>query len=373
MRELGYFRLKLRDFLIWSLKRVSDEKDLVIEAPRYFIPDEHYFSHKYCFLLHDLLTDIVVQGEKDGIFNIHVKLKDEETRKQFEEKSGRDFVDWLEQNGFELDVIMLIYKTVCLGLLSDLCHFVYEALKNSEKGKLTIAYALLRKPFVENLFYLEWLLADPVDFLKKFKGGEISALEIYNVTPERKKEIIKKAMEEADSKYWADHELIYELRYNKSSEQSFQSVWQQANHLITAARQYRTESTNFNFVFSGIEEKESQWTFLYSYLPILLHHAYEVVEALIANFAKRACHETDITDARVQVGFELWLKNSFWADHEDIGTINRMTEILKGIGSDCPRCNQRIEFDEPNMYLFYWDGALACPGCKSTVPLINEE
>ena len=45
------------------------------------------------------------------------------------------------------------------------------------EGELTVAYALLRKPLKDNLFYLEWMLADLPDFLGVFRSDGPDGLE----------------------------------------------------------------------------------------------------------------------------------------------------------------------------------------------------
>lgn len=131
---------------------------------RNFIPEEYKFAHEYCFFLHDLLANIVVVGEQEKIFHHRFKLKDPEHVKQLEGKSGEELAEWMETNGYAAEFYETNRRQIIVALLSDFCHFIYEALECSRKGKLTVSFALLRKPLKENLFYFEWLLADSVDY-----------------------------------------------------------------------------------------------------------------------------------------------------------------------------------------------------------------
>lgn len=344
---------------------------------RYFIPEEHRFAHAYCFLLHDLLTDIVVQGEKDEIFKVHISDGDGALRRSIENKKGEELITWLEQNGHEREAVKFVYKMVCLGLLSDLCHFVYEALRNSEKAKLTVCYALLRKPFTDNLFYLEWLLAEPVQFLTEFRSGDPARLDLFRNERLQKREerlsIIKKAIQ-ASNVIFSDADVLYSLRYDKGSPHSFQYYWQHANHLITTQRQYKTAPVNFNFLYSGEEERAAQWTFLYTYLPILLIHAYDVVESLIGKFALRKNHHIDVTDLRVRVGFSLWFGNSLLSDDPEAHP--QVLEELNDNSWSCPTCESRYRWHLKNAVLFYETGKLRCDQCRKSfdfASLINSE
>lgn len=134
------------------------------------LPAEFRFCHNYCFFLHDQLVETLISGEKAKIFRIRIKHKGKSEADEMANYSGEGLVDWLEAHGYKNEVRKLYYKQVCAALLSDLLHFIYEALQCSRKGKLTVAYALLRKPLKDNLFLLEWLLARPTDFLKRFEG-----------------------------------------------------------------------------------------------------------------------------------------------------------------------------------------------------------
>jgi hypothetical protein len=71
---------------------------------------------------------------------------------------------------------------------------VWVALKCVYLGALTPALALVRKPFKENLHYLEWMLADPATFLAEFTSGNLDALSISDSGEERRIELIRNAM-----------------------------------------------------------------------------------------------------------------------------------------------------------------------------------
>lgn len=136
----------------------------------YFLPEKYKFNHMYSFFLHDQLVDIIINGERKKKFNVKVKFDDRKLINQFKNLKGEKLYKWLRKNGFEDELGMLIFKQIYVAVLSDFCHFIHTALKCSEKGKLSVTYSLLRKPLKDHLFILEWLLANPNDFLKKFNS-----------------------------------------------------------------------------------------------------------------------------------------------------------------------------------------------------------
>ena len=75
--------------------------------------------------------------------------------------------------------------------------------------------------------------------------------------------------------------FIYNLRYSKKDEYSLERSWNLSNHLVTTCKYYKTESLNFNFIFSGADSKETQWKYLYSVLPYLLFYSIEVVQVVL--------------------------------------------------------------------------------------------
>lgn len=328
----------------------------------YNLPEEFHFSHDFCFFLHDQLVSTLKSGEKAGIFNYRWKFR-EGDKAPPEGVVGEELITWLEKNGHKDVVFILYYKQICAALLADMLHFIYEALTCSAKGKLTVAYALLRKPMKENLLYLEWLLADPASMLAAFDGEDIYAKSINRVFPEFKKvRVITEAIKRTEYVVWIDADFIYDLRYNKNFPAGLERLFQQANHLITSFRFMETERSNFNFVFSDEDCWSSQWEGLYSFLPFLLFHSVQIVEALISNFANRK-EGVDLTDVRTAIGMIFWLERSPHAANSS-SLRDDIRKSLGDIGLSCPECGKAIEFEDEQLLKLYWENALMCRACN---------
>lgn len=300
------------------------------------LPEKHLFSHEFCFFLYDQIAEIVAAGVDENIFNHEFSLTPEEMN-AFDDLSDENVMDWLEDNG-HIDVVYdIYYKQICVALLTDMANFIYEALSCSQKGKLTVAYALLRKPFKENLLYLEWLLADPISILSKFDLGKIKELSINSAfSRDEKVEIISKAQLQTNSEGWLDPEFIHDLRFDKNYDDGLEPLFQKANHLVTTFRFLETEKQNFNFVFSDEGSIESQWDHFYTYLPILLFHTVEIVEGLIRTFAERE-DQFDLTWIRTLIGFTFWAKSSdLEFDHSFM--ITTIRELMLCSPISCAAC-----------------------------------
>jgi hypothetical protein len=227
---------------------------------RNFLPEDLQFAHDYCLFLQDVLVNLVVEGEAKHIFTHRFDITNVADGEQIAQKSGDELVEWMKDNGYDAVWREVTRKHICVALLSDFCHFIYEALQCSRKGKLTVTFALLRKPLKENLFYFEWMLADPTDFANRFHmtlaNGKSSLPLPKDLPKERRLEIIRGAMTKTKNGGYASPEFIYELRYDKRCTYGFEQLFQKATHLVTTFTAH-TEGENFNFIFSGDNERMS--------------------------------------------------------------------------------------------------------------------
>lgn len=329
------------------------------------LPAEFKFCHDYCFFLHDQLLETLISGEKAKIFQVQFKYKNKNHAQEIAKLKGEELINWMEANGYKDEVRNLYYKQVCAALLSDFLHFIYEALQCSRKGKLTVAYALLRKPLKDDLFHLEWLLARPADFLRRFEAENQNR---FSLLPKFKEQeqiaIIREATKEAKQGV-ISAEFLHALRFKKSLPYGFEPMWQKANHLITSQSALETEPCNFNFVFSNKENRYAQWAGLYWFLPILLFHAASVFEALIGKFAKRVCHEFDIMPLRSTAGLLLCMQHPPIANKMDEPQ-RILKEQFESLGLKCPKCASLYVMNKRNLAQFYATGSIRCRnGCGS--------
>ena len=328
-----------------------------------FLPAKYAFSHDYAVFLNDILSAFVRDGEQVGLFTAQIRLKDRAEATAFTDAPDDHKWEWLKANGYGDALSGVIYKHVIVALLSDFCHFVFEALSCSRKGKLTVAYSLLRKPFKDNLFYLEWLLADPAGFIAAFSHDGPDKLEEFRSKRHLRFPLIEKAISQTSTRGMFDAAFIDEIRYDRKLEYGFAASWDQASHLITTFPAIRTSPESFNFVFLNPQDGE-QWEFLYSRLPMLLYYAIEVVEALIARLLPHPELLADTTSNRREIGYMLWTASLGGAD--------------LALDSDaiplppCPQCGLSSPMDKANMLSYYNDLKITCRGC-GTVNAIPDQ
>jgi len=281
--------------LILSIKAKKEilkmDKKVYFDTIDYYIlPEKYHLDHEYCIYLHDQLVKIIVEGEKLEVFKQSIK-----TKRKFPKIKGEDLFDWVREN-FPRQAKKYMIKGIFEATLSDALQFIFTALQSSTKGKLSVTYALLRKPLKDNLFILELLNTDKKDFFKRFKDPANLLNLGRGFSPEERKEIINKNAEKI--KFHANfNSIIFDSRYNKSA-RGFEPLFQKANHITTNANNLQTEEENLNFVFLNDESRDSQWKKLYKILPFLLRYfvdtAYYVLNKNITTRLKDDLNLIDI-------------------------------------------------------------------------------
>lgn len=330
------------------------------------LPPEHAFAHHYCFFLNDTLGRLIREAEANSLFAISINLErlTPEMRQEFQKAdlSGEELFSWMETHGYQDEINDLVERQVIGGVVADAAQFIYEALRCSEKGKLAVTFALLRKPLRENLLLLELLLTDRVRFLDML-ANDTEGLGIYSLPKsQRAMPIIENAVKMIGWENSFDPEFLYDLRYAKHKHFSLEPVWSKAMHLVTSGKHYATESNNLNFIFSGADATESQWDDLYRKLPTLLFYFVEVVVALL----KRVVGPDRVNDATTsqarQLGFAL-------AGYLQLPKRPFGTSHFAEFTSDCPLCGNPILDDIEGVMEMYLHSRVTCRHCSVRLSL----
>lgn len=270
------------------------------------LPDRYDIGHSLCFMIHDVLLHLLKYWEEGKFISRSISFRDDADRVSFEE--AEDVFAWLEQTRSIEDRAPILTTTVFPAVLSDMLHCFYEAFESSRKAKLNITYMLLRKPLQESLFLLEAIVADPIDFAEKLSTEplKLRALKVGGV--ELHAQRIQKVIDAIGEEDRLTASYIAQLRYDKSSTDSFDGVCNHAMHLFTEHKAIRTEPLNINFIFSDWESKLTQWSYLYSRLPYLMFYAHRVVERVAATIAPTHPEYLEDIDRRISAFILLWWK-----------------------------------------------------------------
>ena len=336
------------------------------ERPLYKLTEYEEFSHAYCYFVHDQMVDFIMSGEEAGIATATINFKEESHAEEIVRLSGEDLWYWLDKSGYHEELDEMTFHHISLALLSDFCHFIYEALSCTSRGKTTVAYALLRKPLKDNLLYLEWMLTDRDGFIKTMRLERIEDLSIQSIPKEKKIEIISNALEMAPTGPWINPEFLYDLRYAKSVGWGFESSWQKAHHLITTFDHFKTEGMNFNFIFSGDYERSTQSRYIYTFLPIIIFHALEVVRGLFRNFGIIVAGDEE-NATRTLAGLSYCVTQA-WDEAEEV-LVHGVEEIMDGLEMKCRKCGNQDFAGCELLRMIFEQYKVRCPKCGKTSPL----
>lgn len=137
-----------------------------------------------------------------------------------------------------------------------------------------------------------------------------------------------------------DAEFLARVRYEKGDEDSFAGSSDQALHLFTGNAAIRTEPLNLNLIFSGWDEKLTQWYYLYSRLPYLLFYARRLVENVCAGFAATDPAYLADMERRAAAATLLWAPNI--DQHYQHPAIDRFVAATRArLGRECAEAGFR--------------------------------
>jgi hypothetical protein len=268
------------------------------------LPKEYWPSHELCFRVHDVMTQLLVSGQRARAFYVSFDLPDEAAKREFENAS--DIFEWLEKYRPPEDRVNVLVTTMFPAILSDMLHCFYEALETSRKAKLGISFMLLRKPLQESLYVLEAVIADRAEFAQKLTEDPIKLWSQGIGGREAHARNIQKVLDAVGESDRFDAAYLAQLRYDKSAEDGFDGICNKAMHLFTDHKAIKTERMNINFIFSNWDSKLTQWSYIYSRLPYLLVYMHSIVEHVCKGLAPTSPAYLDDMRRRISALVLLW-------------------------------------------------------------------
>lgn len=237
------------------------------------LPEKFHSSHRFC-------VEMIKEIEKFIIEDDYIDLKKEKV--QIKAKS------LINENEHILDYLLRIEekelhdkyltKYIIYGTLIDTVYFIKEALSASSKQRLTVAFSLLRKPFVYNLvvilrtfftsdFLEEFNTKEDFDTTKLEKADLLELVDLSIMT------LITKSITKVD---------IYDFIFNQELPDSLINISNKALHPSTTRNKNNlTGIQNVNFIFSIKTDLDAQWDYFYSRLKVLLIYHVEVCDFVI--------------------------------------------------------------------------------------------
>jgi hypothetical protein len=142
-----------------------------------WIPTSERLAHEYCYFLHDACVRMLGEYEAAEAHLVRFQFHDEAEATQFQTVAGSESaIAGLRAIGRLDEARRVILNTITLAMVSDCLHHVFEALRCMERRKFIVALNLLRKPLLDNLIFLSWMLGDENGFYEAFTRESPEAL-----------------------------------------------------------------------------------------------------------------------------------------------------------------------------------------------------
>ena len=327
------------------------------------LPTKYRKRHQLMLYLYDILVDMLVKADKYQLSNLSFRFT--------KEINGEiDLFDELDRQK-DLDISEYVYiPHIFFSILRDLNYYLFESLSCIERGRVTVAFSLARKPFQDNLFYLSWILVQPHDFLEKIQYGAPREYDVSNLKGEKEFviDLFLKAKESIQyennfldfSKEILNPELLYDIIYNRKAENSLTSVFDQSIHLVTKNKNYPTEKRNLNFIFSDDKIWDDFWQLFYEKIPYILIY---LVEVAIAIFEKYFDIDSEI------VTFNRYIRNLkivFALSGEENKELESIFDLLfssDNLSMVCEECRKPYEFNAILVRELKEDYLYTCQSC----------
>lgn len=323
------------------------------------LPQEYWQKQNLCWYLHDVIMSMFTEIINKDLIKIRITLK--EDNEDFDKYDNT--LDWLKKTGRNTEFTTIVCKDLFMRLLSDFLNHIYEVLSNLERGKIAIAFELLRKPFKDNLLYMEWILFNDIELSNLVYDGEIDKyaqgksklnkdyiqkIVLYNVSNNRFiNEFHNKGLEES----------IYNIRYNYNSPYSLELMWNKATHLVTTSKKIRSE--DFNFIYNNEFDYNGNWKYLYGKIPILLLYTIGIVENIYDKYFQQ------ISSTVKKYNFLLILGKFLASNDDTLKSGDYLLNIIDGkLYLPCEHCKKIITLRKPESYVFYNYFNVICPDCK---------
>ncbi|PIQ19952.1 MAG: hypothetical protein COW65_17775 [Cytophagales bacterium CG18_big_fil_WC_8_21_14_2_50_42_9] len=247
-------------------------------AEYYFLPEKYHRKHDICEFLIGQIESFITEDTYKGlkVYVYEVNANDVETHDEH-------VFDFLLRTNRTKEHDEIITRQIIYGLIIDICYFVQESLLASMKKRLTVTFALIRKPFVFDLIillrlYLTEDFIQQFNTIEKFDTTKLEKDDLIELINFSAKILITTAIQPND---------VYNFIFNLSESDSLINITNRALHPSTTRnKQNLTGLQNINFIFSTEKEIEKQWDYLYNRLPLLLTYMLEVIEFMVNDTLK---------------------------------------------------------------------------------------
>ncbi|AHY16537.1 hypothetical protein [Streptococcus iniae] len=327
------------------------------------LPAKYRKRHQLMLYLYDILVDILVKADKYQLSSLSFRFTNE-----IDEKT--DLFDELERQK-DIDISEKVFiPHIFFSILRDLNYYLFESLSCIERGKVTVAFSLARKPLQDNLFYLGWILVQPHDFLGKVQYGSPREYDVSDLKGKKDfvidlfskaKELVQSKNSTLDfSQKLLNPELLYDVIYNRKAENSLTSAFDKSIHLVTKNINYPTEKQNLNFIFADDKIWDEFWNLYYQKIPYILLYLVEVVIAIFEKYIDIDEETSEFNQYIRNLKIILALSGD---DNKGLENIFDLIFSSDHLSMTCDECGNQFEFNTVLVNEIRGDYLYTCQKC----------
>ena len=249
--------------------------DKYMTEEQFKIEPQYSSNHNFLIYCNDVLVSLLKYADREKLSSVKINFKNKEEENNFANlKEGSYIFDWMQEHGYSDEMYELEYRHTFFSLVADFCHYMLESFECAAKKKVAVAYALLRKPLRDNLYYIEWLATEREDLLDKLVNSNADSLVINKCSA-------KKYIEKVEKIYGIAHQNgFFSFRYDKNDKKSLEKIWNKANHVITTHSYTKSAQGELNFVFLNEERIDEFIRYYYCVVPLVMSYAVDLIVAM---------------------------------------------------------------------------------------------
>lgn len=244
----------------------------------FHLPEQFHQKHRTCEFLIYQMEDLLLDQTFDGLRTSTIQLE-----APLSMEADEHILDFLIRIGKSDQHDEFITSIVLNSLIIDSVQFLQSAMHASLQQRLTVAFSLIRKPFVYNLLTV-LRVGLTSDFLEQFNKD--ADFDTTAVPKENIKELLELSEQVLFTKSITAGDL-FEFIFDQTAPSSLINISNKALHPSTTRnRNNLTGIQNLNFMFSTKDDHLSQWDYLYNRLPMLLLYFNEILDFIVITHLK---------------------------------------------------------------------------------------
>ena len=342
------------------------------ENEKVLIPKKYHKINDLCAVIYDQLVEIYHGENYENLSKTDINFENNPALFKEFKKSKLNPLDWLQKHGLNKEIEIILTKEILRAVCSDFINFIFESMHCAKIGKMTVAYALLRKPFTDELLILEQLLLDRKEFIKRFYfSGNPKDYDPSDRNLD-KKSIIDNAIEKLRIPIITSGEFIYNLRYNKEYEAGINGITNHALHIVTKDKRYMTQNQNLNFVFSNNEDMDRYYEHYYNLIPFLLIYSVAIIDELVFSLLEDEDNKNVKTVKEFRRFIGLMLFTEYVGINEKKDNKALIDTITKNLIFECPKCGNVNQIERADLELFFETETFICSKCISNLLTTKE-